>query len=328
MKKVSGKTRRRAALLVLLCLLLAGTVALRRAWTDLPAAQSEPAQPAAETPAALVPTPAPVTPTATPAPSAPETPVPTLFRTPKGYTRETYDLVSDMVYAYASLEGEAGATVAADLERLRTLDAALAELWEKLMALWAGVNTALSVEPYVLPDGLPEDESLCIVVLGFQLEADGSMSPELVGRCETALACAQKYPRALIAVTGGGTAWQAPEATEAGVMAEWLTAHGVEAERILTEDASRTTVENALFTCALLRQQQPQVSSLAIVTSDYHLPLGILLFQAEALQTEYETGVLPFSVAANAAYVTDGLVSPDTPMMQKNWLWSLLDPKY
>jgi len=102
----------------------------------------------------------------------------------------------------------------------------------------------------------------------------------------------------------------------------------VEAERILLEDASLTTAENAVFTCALLRERWPQVKTLAIVTSDYHLPLGVLLFQEKALLYEYETGVLPFSVAANAAWDTGGRIRPDTPMMQRSCLWSIADPKY
>jgi len=260
--------------------------------------------------------------------ATPPTPEPTAFIPPKGYTQETYALVSDMVYTYASLEEASLGTVAADLEKLRALDGALADFWGKLMLCWRQVNTTLTVEKGGLPDGLPEDDSLCIVVLGFQLEADGGMSPELVGRCETALAAAQKYPNALIAVTGGGTAWQNPTATEAGAMAEWLTAHGVEETRILKEDASHTTAENAVFTCELLREKAPQVKTLAIVSSDYHVPLGVLLFQEEALLHEYETGMLPFTVTANAAWDTGGLVSADTPMMQKTWLWSIADPHY
>ena len=166
------------------------------------------------------------------------------------------------------------------------------------------------------------------MVLGFQLESDGSMAPELVGRCETALRCAGQYPNALIAVTGGGTAWQNPGATEAGVMAKWLIAHGVEAARILKEDASRTTGDNAEFTVRLLVENHPEVKALAVVSSDYHVPLGVLLFGAEALLYEYETGSLPFSVLSNAAFDTGGRYSTDSPMMQKMWLWGLADPRY
>ena len=271
-------------------------------------------------------------PTTVPEPTAIPTPVPTPtptpFVPPQGYTEESYRLVSDMVYAYADRQEQAADLIREDLNRLNALDPALGSLWEKLMALWSEVNTGLSLNTGVLPDGLPEDDSLCIVVLGFQLQSDGSMAPELAGRCETALRSAEKYPRALIAVTGGGTAWQNPQATEAGVMAEWLIAHGIAPERILTEDESRTTADNAVFTSRLLLERHPEVKSLAIVTSDYHIPLGVLLFQEQALLCEYETGALPFSVVSNAALDTGGLYNRDSPMMQKSYLWSLADPHY
>ena len=312
-------------LIILLSLMLSGLLFLR--WK----AREEPAVPViAETaPPTPVPTAAPTSaPTPVVTPTPPPTPVPTLFNPPQGYTEESYNLVSDMVYAYADRQDDAAEIIRDDLEQLNALDPALGALWGKIMPLWSEVNRALVIHDSVLPDGLPEDESLCIVVLGFQLYPDGSMAEELRGRCETALRCAEKYPKALIAVTGGGTAWQNPNATEAGVMAAWLTEHGVDASRILVEDESRTTADNAVFTSALLRERHPEVKSLAIVTSDYHMPLGVLLFQEEALLAEYETGTLPFSVVSNAALDTGGRISPDTPMMQRSYLWSIADPKY
>ena len=233
-----------------------------------------------------------------------------------------------MVYAYAYQQDAGAEIIQSDLEKLNALDPALGALWQKLMDCWRSVNTDLAAENGVLPDGLPEDDSLCIVVLGFQLHPDGSMSQELEGRCEVALASAEKYPNAIIAVTGGGTAWQNPAATEAGVMASWLVDHGVAPERILIEDASLTTSDNAVFTCGLLKERFPQVRTLAIVSSDYHLPLGVLLFQEQALIDEYETGSLPFSVAACAGFDTEGRVAPDSPAAQKSYLWEIADPDY
>ena len=312
-------------LIILLCIALAGLLFLRWSVRETPAAPV-----IAETaPAAPSPTVSPKpTPVHMPTPSPVPTPEPTVFVPPQGYTEESYNLVSDMVYAYADRQEAAVDIIRADLEKLNTLDPALGAFWTKLMRVWSEVNSGLTVNPGVLPDGLPEDESLCIVVLGFQLESDGSMAPELLGRCETALRCAEKYPNALIAVTGGGTAWSNPSATEAGVMADWLMAHGVEASRILKEDASRTTGDNAEFTVKLLLENHPEVRALAIVSSDYHVPLGVLLFQEEALLHEYETGTLPFSVISNAAFDTGGYIRPDSPMMQKMWLWGLADPHY
>ena len=257
--------RVKIVLLVLLCMCLAGLLLLR-----IRAGKAAPETPAAAA-ATKTPNPTPA-PTEIPVPSAAPTPVPspapTVFVKPQGYTEESYRLVSDMCYAYGDRQEAAVDIISEDLARLSALDPALGELWGKLMRLWSGVNTELNINDGLLPDGLPEDDSLCIVVLGFQLESDGSMAPELRGRCETALACAEKYPRALIAVTGGGTAWQSPGATEAGVMAAWLTEHGISPERIIAEDASMTTADNAVFTCRILRERCPQVRSLAVVSSD------------------------------------------------------------
>lgn len=312
-------------LIILLSLMLSGLLFLRWKAREEPAVPviAETAPPTPVPTAAPTPAPAPVV-----TPTPPPTPAPTLFTPPQGYTEESYNLVSDMVYAYADRQDDAAEIIRDDLEQLNVLDPALGALWGKIMPLWSEVNRGLVIHASILPDGLPEDESLCIVVLGFQLHPDGSMAEELRGRCETALRCAEKYPKALIAVTGGGTAWQNPNATEAGVMAAWLTEHGVDASRILVEAESRTTADNAVFTSAFLREQHPEVKSLAIVTSDYHMPLGVLLFQEEALLAEYETGTRPFSVVSNAALDTDGRVSPDTPMMQRSYLWSIADPKY
>ena len=191
-------------LLLLLCVTLAGVLFLRWQTKEEPAVPVIAEAVPTETPA---PTPPPVpTPTPAPTPSPVPTPEPTAFLPPRGYTEESYNLVSDMVYAYADRQEAALDIIRSDLERLTALDPALGSLWAKLMRTWSEVNSELVINPGVLPDGLPEDESLCIVVLGFQLESDGSMAPELSGRCETALKCAEKYPDALIAVTGGGTA--------------------------------------------------------------------------------------------------------------------------
>ncbi len=317
-------------LFALLCLVLAGVIFLR--WlvrsdgiqpvqeTAQPFTAEESTQPITASPVAALPQ--------ADADASPPAETKQPFVPPQGYTEESYHLVSDMVYAYAYQQDAGAEIIRSDLEKLNALDPALGALWQKLMDCWRSVNTDLVAENGVLPDGMTEDDSLCIVVLGFQLHPDGSMSQELEGRCGVALASAEKYPNAIIAVTGGGTAWQNPAATEAGVMASWLIDHGVAPERILIEDASLTTSDNAVFTCGLLKERLPQVRTLAIVSSDYHLPLGVLLFQEQALIDEYETGSLPFSVAACAGFDTEGRVAPDSPAAQKSYLWEIADPDY
>ena len=243
--------------LLLLCLLLALLVWMR----TLPTTAERPAEsPVPQETPAPVPTPAA---TERPAQSAaPTAPVPTASDptgAPLVYTEESYRLVSDLVYTYAALQREGEAEIREGLARLKEADPRLGGVWEEILGVWDYVNTELAV-PASIPEGLPQDESLCIVVLGFQLHADGSMAQELLGRCQTALAAAERYPRARIAVTGGGTAFQNRAATEAGVMAQWLRDQGIGEERILIEDRSLTTADNAVFTCELLRRNDPSLA--------------------------------------------------------------------
>lgn len=179
------------------------------------------------------------------------------------------------------------------LKRLANLDPILGEKWTRIMDLW---EAPVSVNAQ-LPDGLPEDDSLCLVALGFQLNPDGTMREELIERLKVLLAASEKYPKAVIICTGGGTATDDPTATEAGRMAEWLKLQGVDSARVIAEDRSLTTAQNAIFTLDLLAERQPQVKQIAIVSSDYHIATGTLLFGAEAILRDSE-----IEVVSNAAW--------------------------
>ena len=211
-------------------------------------------------------------------------------------------LIKDMVVYYGRYGEEAEGHVAALLGQLREVDSDAADRWERILSLWRSVNSDLEIHEDILPEGLPDTDELCLVVLGFQLEPDGSMRPELIERLKVALACAEQYPRALIVCTGGGTASENPSATEAGKMAEYLTENGIAPERIIVEDRSQTTAQNAAFSCAILEAQYPQVRKLAILSSDYHIATGVLLFGAQSILTAAEPGQERFEVVSNAAY--------------------------
>ena len=64
------------------------------------------------------------------------------------------------------------------LASLASLDPNLGEKWLRIMDLW---ETPVEVNEG-LPDDLPEDDSLCLVGLGFQLNPDGTMREELIER--------------------------------------------------------------------------------------------------------------------------------------------------
>ena len=216
--------------------------------------------------------------------------------------REPREIIEELVVDYGSYGSEAETHIQSLLKELRTVDADAADRWERILALWKTANTELTVHDRVLPDGLPDTDTLCIVALGFQLEPDGTMRGELVERLKVVKESAEKYPRALIVCTGGGTAAHDETATEAGKMAEWLKENGIAEERILVEDRSLTTAQNAMYTYDILTERYPQVRQLAIVSSDYHIATGTLLFEAEAILRAEKAGAEAMHVVSNAAW--------------------------
>ena len=216
--------------------------------------------------------------------------------------RTAGDIIEEMVVYYGTYGDEAAQVTAELLEELSALDPAAGAKWERIMDLWKSAEAGLAVHEGILPDGLPETDELCMVVLGFQLNPDGSMKDELIERLKVALASADKYPNAFIVCTGGGTAAENASATEAGKMAEWLIDNGVDPQRVIVEDRSLTTAQNAIFTYQILTEQYPQVKQLAIVSSDYHIATGALLFGAEAVLQAEEAGRETMAVVSDAAY--------------------------
>ena len=162
---------------------------------------------------------------------------------------------------------------------LSSADPSLGEKWGRILDLWEAPVTVNDT----LPDSLMSDDSLCLVALGFQLNPDGTMRDELIERLKVLLRASEQYPNAMIVCTGGGTAADDPSATEAGRMAEWLVAQGVDSDRVIVEDHSLTTAQNAIYTFDILEERYPQIRQIAIISSDYHIATGTLLFGAEAI---------------------------------------------
>ena len=207
-----------------------------------------------------------------------------------------------MLQYYLTYQEDAQTDIDRLLYEMGTIDAAQSDAWRSIMNYWsyAHCNAALNLD--VLPDGLPDDDSLCIVVLGYALASDGSMQKELIGRLKVTLASAEKYPNAYILCTGGGTASNNGSVTEGGQMASWLEKQGIDRSRIIVENKSLSTVQNALFSYKILREQYPEVQHLAIVTSDYHVSWGHVSFATE-ISRAVCVNLDPYKdIVSNAAY--------------------------
>ena len=225
--------------------------------------------------------------------------------------RDAQEIIEELVVDFGHYGEEATMRVDELLAELSAVDPSLGLRWGMIADLWRLLQIETPLYYDVLPDGLPDSDELCIVALGFQLKPDGTMRDELIERLTVVLRSAEKYPNAYIVCTGGGTASQNPSATEAGEMAKWLISKGVDPKRVIVEDNSLTTAQNAIFTYDILTTQYPKVKELAIVSSDYHIATGLLLFTAESILRATTPGSERLAVVSDAAWLApSGYLSP------------------
>lgn len=131
--------------------------------------------------------------------------------------------------------------------------------------VWAVVLTGLMI--YGTGVGkLQPPEGATVVVLGSKVSGTVP-SADLRVRIDTAAAYLKEHPQSKCVVSGGQGVHEL--VTEAFVMKKNLVGNGIDASRILTEDASASTQENLSNSQALIEKNGLN-PVMAIVTDDYH----------------------------------------------------------
>ena len=105
-------------------------------------------------------------------------------------------------------------------------------------------------------------------------------SPSLIGggsRMTEAVALARRYPHSKLAFAGGSSALADRSTTEAAAARIFFTRLGIAPSRLILEDKSRNTYENALFARALVKPKPGQVWLL--VTSASHMARAVGAFR-------------------------------------------------
>lgn len=213
--------------------------------------------------------------------------------------RSNADIIKEMVSGYGKTQNSKA--VQANLEELTEQDLAEGTRWTQIMDFWKYANDEMVLN-YAVPEDLDDSRALCFAVLGFQLNPDGTMKDELIGRLQTALTCAEAYPNAYILCTGGGTAEKNRNATEAGMMAQWLEDNGIPSQRIIVENTSLTTTQNVQFSYNIILDEYPIIQHIVVVSSDYHIPWGIVLWETQFLLADSDADRDPIHVVSNVAY--------------------------
>jgi uncharacterized SAM-binding protein YcdF (DUF218 family) len=122
-----------------------------------------------------------------------------------------------------------------------------------------------------------------VIVLGGAVEADealarGQLTINEAGERVVALAdLARRYPAAKIVFSGGGSTLIVDEVAEAEGLSRFVGELGLARERLIVEDRSRTTRENALYSRELLAPQPDE--RWLLVTSAWHMPRAVGCFR-------------------------------------------------
>jgi uncharacterized SAM-binding protein YcdF (DUF218 family) len=123
----------------------------------------------------------------------------------------------------------------------------------------------------------------------------------------TGAVLARLHPEARIVLTGGAADPLRPDPKEAPVMAELLVSLGIEAERLVVEDQSRNTYENAVYSQRLAQPKKGEVWLL--VTSARHMPRSVGCFRA------VDWPVIPYPVDFDTDRASDW-VNGDVPVVR------------
>jgi uncharacterized SAM-binding protein YcdF (DUF218 family) len=147
--------------------------------------------------------------------------------------------------------------------------------------------------PWDVSGGAPDG----IVVLGGAIESaiapvrPASALNEAAERITVIAELARKYQSATILYSGGNGS-PGPPGSEAQIAAALFETFGVPARRLMLEDRSRTTAENAAFSRRLVMPKPGE--RWLLVTSAYHMPRSIGAFRragfpVEAYPVDYRT---------------------------------------
>ena len=220
---------------------------------------------------------------------------------PKENLSETIkELEGHLLYYYIN---ENKSKINSILQQILSLNETIYKRDQEIIDYWEYIDDHMPLYPRIAPDGLPTTSDHAFVVLGYKLNNDGSLKPEAIGRCDVAYESAMKYPNSLIFVTGGGTASGNKTATEGGQMKDYLVnVKGLDENRIITETKAKDTIQNAQYT--IIKLIEKNIKTITVITSDYHIRRGNILFKGVALLKAETLGISPIQVIENAVYQT------------------------
>lgn len=112
------------------------------------------------------------------------------------------------------------------------------------------------------------------IILGARADADGEPSPAMRRRVSHGVSLILNGQARNLLMTGGATSGRV---TEARLMCELARSQGIDASRIVLEERARNTIENALYSKAILSERNWRRA--LVVTDSFHLPRAWYVFR-------------------------------------------------
>lgn len=136
---------------------------------------------------------------------------------------------------------------------------------------------------------IDQHQSHAYVVLGTSLTDNGKLKLSSKKRLSVALKAYKKNPESKIIVSGGK-----PIAgiTQAEAMEVWLINHGVPANKIIKEEKSTNTIQNAVYSMKIIDSHRFQY--ITLITSQSHMRRAYLLFEHLDYANRLESNLVPY----------------------------------
>lgn len=184
---------------------------------------------------------------------------------------------------------------------MRLWDTKAAKTLSRLAAGCLAVLLALfwAAEIPVIADMRSDKDTSADYAIVFGAGVNGTTpSLSLLDRLEAALRWLEEHPDGIAVVSG----CQGPneQVSEARVMFDWLTARGIEPERVVMEEQAGSSYENVLYSLALIEKLGGDPTGrVALISSEYHLHRLCMIagtFGCEYVRVAGETSIFPLKI--------------------------------
>ena len=127
-----------------------------------------------------------------------------------------------------------------------------------------------------------QTEKNYLIILGAGINGE-TLSLSLYERLKTGLQYLEKYPDAVVVVSGGQGRGEA--ITEAEAMRRFLVDNGIDQSRIMLESKSTSTMENFKYSKKLIEEQSGKpVGEISFITSSFHIFRSKMLARRNGLK--------------------------------------------